>query len=234
MALTVANSLQVEQVDWSQLDTVLLDMDGTLLDLAFDNYFWGTVIPEQWGHRNGLDLPNSQQHLAPIFTNEQGKLNWYCLDFWGETLKLDIPSIKANYTDGIRWRPQAETFLSRLQASHLDVVLITNAHPVTLEIKAARLPLAKWFNKMVSSHSYGAPKETQAFWTELSAERPFNPNRTLFVDDAEHVLDSANTFGISHLITLRQPDSSLPPRKSTRYPSIHHFEEIMQGLPTVD
>jgi putative hydrolase of the HAD superfamily len=113
-------------------------------------------------------------------------------------------------------------------------VLITNAHPVTLEIKAARLPLAKWFNKMVSSHSYGAPKETQAFWTELSAERPFNPNRTLFVDDAEHVLDSANTFGISHLITLRQPDSSLPPRKSTRYPSIHHFEEIMQGLPTVD
>ncbi len=234
MALTVANSLQVEQVDWAQLDTILLDMDGTLLDLAFDNHFWGTVIPEHWGHKNGLDLASSQQRLAPMFAREQGKLNWYCLDYWGQTLQLDIPSIKSTHTDGIRWRPQAEAFLSRLQASHLDVVLITNAHPVTLEIKAAKLPLAKWFNKMVSSHSYGAPKETPRFWQALISERPFHPNRTLFVDDSEHVLDSAHTFGIDHLITLRQPDSSLPPRKTTRYPSIHHFEEIMQGLPAID
>ncbi len=234
MALTVANSLQVEQVDWDQLDTILLDMDGTLLDLAFDNHFWGKVIPERWGHLNGLDLPSSQQHLAPIFAREQGKLNWYCLDFWGQTLGLDIASIKTTCTDGIQWRPQAETFLRRLRASHLDVVLITNAHPVTLDIKAERLPLAKWFDKMVSSHRYGAPKETPLFWEQLIAERPFNPHRTLFVDDSEHVLDSAQTFGISHLITLRQPDSSLPPRTNTRYPSIHHFEEIMQGLPTID
>ena len=234
MALTVANSLQVEQVDWAQLDTILLDMDGTLLDLAFDNHFWGTVIPEQWGHQNGLDLASSQQRLAPMFAREQGKLNWYCLDYWGQTLQLDIPSIKSTHTDGIRWRPLAEAFLSRLQASHLDVVLITNAHPVTLEIKAAKLPLAKWFNKMVSSHSYGAPKETPMFWQALVSEHPFHPSRTLFVDDSEHVLDSAHTFGIDHLITLRQPDSSLPPRKTTRYPSIHHFEEIMQGLPAID
>ena len=75
MALTVAPSLSVTDVDWAQLDTILLDMDGTLLDLAFDNHFWGKVIPERWGHLNGLDLPSSQQHLAPIFAREQGKLN---------------------------------------------------------------------------------------------------------------------------------------------------------------
>ncbi len=234
MALTVANSLQVEHVDWAQLDTILLDMDGTLLDLAFDNHFWGTVIPEQWGRRYGLDLQSSQQRLAPIFSKEQGKLNWYCLDFWGQTLELDIPSIKSAYTDGIRWRPLAETFLSRLQASHLDVVLITNAHPITLEIKAAKLPLEKWFDKIVSSHTYGAPKETPDFWRELIADRPFEPHRTLFIDDGEHVLDSACSFGVAHLITLRQPDSSLPPRKLTRHPSILHFDEIMQGLPPFD
>jgi len=48
------------------------------------------------------------------------------------------------------------------------------------------------------------------------------------------VLDSAHTFGIAHLMTLRQPDSSLPPKQTTRYPSIHHFDEIMQGLPAID
>lgn len=234
MALTVATSLRVEHVDWGQLDTILLDMDGTLLDLAFDNHFWGTVIPERWGRNNRLDLASSQQHLAPMFAREQGKLNWYCLDFWGQTLELDIPSIKMTCADGIRWRPQAETFLNRLRASHLDVVLITNAHPITLEIKAEKLPLAKWFNKMISSHSYGAPKETARFWEQLIADRPFSPHRTLFVDDSEHVLDAAHTFGVGHLITLRQPDSSLPPKTDTRYPSILHFEEIMQGLPTVE
>ena len=124
----------------------------------------------------------------------------------GATLDLDIPAIKAQYADGIRWRPQAETFLRQLQASHLDVVLITNAHPLTLEMKAERLPIAQWFDKMISSHDYGAPKETPAFWNALMGERPFNPERTLFMDDSEHVLDSAKAFGIaalSHVATAR-------------------------------
>ena len=163
MALTVAPSLSVTDVDWAQLDTILLDMDGTLLDLEFDNHFWGTVIPGEWGKQRGLDVATSQETLAPVFAGERGKLNWYCLDFWGETLELDIPTIKASYAEGIRWRPQAETFLRHLRASHLDVVLITNAHPVTLQMKAERLPLAQWFDTMISSHDYGAPKETPTF-----------------------------------------------------------------------
>ena len=44
MAMTVASCLSVEGIDWTQLDTILLDMDGTLLDLEFDNHFWGTVV----------------------------------------------------------------------------------------------------------------------------------------------------------------------------------------------
>ena len=234
MPLTVASSLSVTSVDWSELDTILLDMDGTILDLAFDNHFWGTVIPREWGLKRGLDINTSQQRLAPMFANEQGTLNWYCLDFWGDTLELDIPAIKAQHVDGIRWRPQAETFLRQLQTSHLDVVLITNAHPLTLQMKAERLPIAQWFDKIISSHDYGVPKETPAFWNALLGERPFNPERTLFMDDSEHVLDSAKAFGVADLITLRQPDSTVPPREVTRFPAIHHFAEISEGLPQID
>ena len=234
MAITVTSSLSVEGVDWSKLDTILLDMDGTLLDLEFDNLFWGTVIPGEWGRQRGLDVKTSQETLAPLFKDQRGKLNWYCLDFWSRTLELDILTIKAGYTDGIRWRPQAETFLRHLQASHLDVVMITNAHPLTLDMKAERLPLAQWFDAMISSHQYGAPKETPTFWDTLMTERPFDPQRTLFVDDSEYVLDSAQEFGIAHLLTLRQPDSSLPARLTTRFPAIHHFEEILDGLPDID
>ena len=234
MPMTVASSLSVTSVDWPGLDTILLDMDGTILDLAFDNHFWGTVIPREWGLKRGLDTDTSQQRLAPVFASEQGKLNWYCLDFWGDTLDLDILAIKSQHAEGIRWRPQAETFLGQLQASHLDVVLITNAHPLTLEMKAERLPITQWFDKIISSHDYGAPKETLAFWNALMVERPFNPKRTLFIDDSEHVLDSAKAFGIAALVTLRQPDSTVPLREVTRYPAIHHFDEISEGLPLID
>ena len=32
-------------LNWSKIDTVLLDMDGTLLDLHYDSHFWLNVIP---------------------------------------------------------------------------------------------------------------------------------------------------------------------------------------------
>ena len=41
-------------IAWQDVDTVLLDMDGTLLDLAFDNYFWQKLVPETWGAKNGV------------------------------------------------------------------------------------------------------------------------------------------------------------------------------------
>lgn len=41
-------------IDWQAVDTVLLDMDGTLLDLAFDNYFWQKLVPETYGEQQGI------------------------------------------------------------------------------------------------------------------------------------------------------------------------------------
>ena len=234
MALTVASCQSVRGIDWSKLDTILLDMDGTLLDLEFDNHFWGTVIPAEWGRQRGLDIATSQEILAPLFAEQQGRLNWYCLDFWGKTLDLDIPHIKSAHAHGISWRPQAKRFMQHLRASHLDIVMITNAHPLTLDMKAERLLLAQWFDIMISSHHYDTPKETPVFWNRLMGERPFDPERTLFIDDSEYVLDAAEAYGIAHLITLRQPDSTVPPRQTTRYPAIHHFDEIINGLPTID
>lgn len=41
-------------IAWQDVDTVLLDMDGTLLDLAFDNYFWQKLVPETYGAKQGI------------------------------------------------------------------------------------------------------------------------------------------------------------------------------------
>jgi putative hydrolase of the HAD superfamily len=44
-------------IDWSRIDTVLLDMDGTLLDLRFDNWFWQELIPSRYAAAHGLSPP---------------------------------------------------------------------------------------------------------------------------------------------------------------------------------
>ena len=224
----------MRSVDWQQLHTVLLDMDGTLLDLKFDNFFWGTFIPDEWGQLQGLDLKASQSRLAPVFAKEKGRLTWYCLEFWEEKLGLDIRSLQANVAERIQWLPQAENFLGSLKASHLNMIVVTNAHPANLEAKLERIPLTKWFDNIVSAHDYNIPKENPDFWRMLMKTHPFTPNHTLFIDDSEDVLDSASTFGLANLITLIQPDSSLPCRSETRFPAIHLFDEIMQGLPSFE
>ena len=214
-------------IDWPQIETVLLDMDGTLLDLHYDNHFWMEYLPRAYAREKGIAEPDARERLQSHFDEVRGSLPWYCLDYWSRTLDMDIPSLKRELRHMIRMRPHALAFLKWLRASDLDVLLVTNAHPETLRIKMGEVDITEWFDRVVVSHDLDAPKEDQAFWTRLQALHPFNPAQTLFIDDTESVLDAARRFGIGHLLTLLQPDSSRQRRIDTRFPGIHHFDEIM-------
>lgn len=229
MAIDVSECLSVKAVDWNAIDTVLLDMDGTLLDLRFDNAFWNHHVPSAFAQKNAMSVDEAKTILDPIFARESGQLNWYCLDFWSDTLEFDVAELKRALADGIAWRADARAFLDYLNAHSHDVVLVTNAHPVTLEIKLERINLRPWFHHLVSSHSFGVAKEAQSFWTQLQNAHPFNLERTLFIDDSEAVLRAAEKFGVKHLVTLRRPDSTLPPRTTTTYPAIDQFSEMFDG-----
>jgi len=221
-------------IDWDAIDTVLLDMDGTLLDLHFDNYFWMDHLPRLYAAKQRITEAESSAYLQATFHSGEGTLQWYCLDHWSEQLGMDIPALKQEIQHMIRARPFAIEFLTQLHASHRDVVMVTNAHRKTLELKMANIDITGWFDRVVISHDLNAPKEDQAFWHNLQALHPFNPARTLLIDDTERVLDSARDYGIAHLLTLLQPDSQGQKRLSTRFPGIHHFDEIMPGVPAHD
>ncbi|MGB1141183.1 MAG: GMP/IMP nucleotidase [Halioglobus sp.] len=214
-------------IDWDHIDTVLLDMDGTLLDLHFDNYFWTEHLPRLYAQKHGISEEESSAHLHGEFSSERGTLDWYCLDHWSQRLGMDIPTLKREIQHMIRLRPFALEFLSWLHDSPRDVVMVTNAHRTTLDIKMDNVDITQWFDRVVVSHDLRAPKEQQDFWHRLQALHPFDPARTLLVDDTEDVLASADRYGISHLLTLLQPDSQRQKRIDTQFPGIHHFDEIM-------
>lgn len=214
-------------IDWQAVDTVMLDLDGTLLDLHFDNYFWAQHLPLRYTEIHGGELETVRSSLTSRIMAQQGKLNWYCLDYWSEELKLDLPSLKREVNHLIAIRPYVEDFLQWLSDSHREIWLVTNAHPHSLEIKMEKTGLDRWIDKIVVSHHVEFAKEDPQFWLKLSETSPFDEKRTLLVDDNASVLQAAADFGIAHLLTLRQPDSQQAMRDNLAFPAIHHFDELL-------
>ncbi len=218
-------------VDWGAIDIVLFDMDGTLLDLYYDNYFWHEYLPEKWGARQGLDLTAAKAELMPRLQLRKGTLSWYCLDYWSAELGLDILELKRDLDHLIQLRPQAEALLRHVGGLGKRRVMVTNAHQKLLDVKLAHTGIGVHFDAVISSHGLGVPKEDTAFWHALHARLAFDPVRTLLLDDNQDVLRAAARYGIRHLLTIQQPDSSVPPRLVLEFPSVGSFAALLPAGP---
>lgn len=214
-------------LDWNRIDTVLLDMDGTLLDLHFDNFFWQTHLPHRYAEAHGLSVETALAMLQKRFAEEYGKLNWYCLDFWQQELQLDIVALKREVSHLIAMRPHSATFLDALVAAGKSVWLVTNAHMGSVNLKLEHTPLAQWMERIVSSHQLGAAKESQTFWHALQTQYPFDVKRTLFVDDTPVVLGAARAYGIQHLLCISHPDSKAPVRAISGFHAVADFDQVL-------
>jgi putative hydrolase of the HAD superfamily len=215
-------------VDWARIDTVLLDMDGTLLDLRFDNWFWQEHIPSHYARAHGLSAERTREILRPKFLASMGTLDWYCVDFWSRELGLDVPQIKKEVGEQVQFLPGAEEFLAMLKRKRKRAVLVTNAHPTTLAIKNERVDLWQYLDFCYSTHPFGVPKEHQDFWRRFQAREPFDPQRTLFIDDSLPVLAAASTFGIRELRAVRHPDSGRGPKATGDFVAIDGVSQLIE------
>ncbi|MFP6798425.1 MAG: GMP/IMP nucleotidase [Pseudomonas sp.] len=215
---------------WNAIDTVLLDMDGTLLDLHFDNHFWLQHLPQRYAEHHGVSRALAEAELLPLFREHAGTLNWYCTDFWSRELNLSIRDLKREVAHLIALRPDADTFIQALRQAGKQVVMITNAHRDSLSLKLERIELAPYFDRLISSHDYGFPKEDQQFWHALQQDISFKPSRSLFIDDSLPILRSAGHFGVGHLLAVRQPDSQAGPKDTEEFAAVEDYRELLQGL----
>jgi len=210
-------------IDWKNIDTVLLDMDGTLLDLHFDNYFWLQHLPQVMAATTEVAPDVARARLRSMYEQHVGTLNWYCVDFWSEQLGLDIMLHKEDVVEKIAYRPSAKIFLERCQRESDDVRLVTNAHRKILNLKIRYTNIDRYFDQMLCSHELGFPKENVEFWQRLQEHQRFDPTRTLFVDDNESVLESAAEYGIEHIYSIAQPDSTLARANPSKFSMIEDF-----------
>lgn len=215
---------------WRDIDTVLLDMDGTLLDLHYDNHFWLEHLPQRYAELHGISRAMADLELTPLFENNAGQLKWYCLDFWSRELKIPVRELKLETAHLIALRPDADTFLAAIKQAGKRVILITNAHRDSLSLKLERIELAPYFERLISSHDYGFPKESPAFWDALQADIGFDPSRSLFIDDTLPILRIARAFGIGHLLAVKQPDSKKGPKDTEEFAALGDYRELLEEL----
>lgn len=217
-------------LQWSEIDTVLLDMDGTLLDLHFDNYFWQVHLPKRWAEIAGISEHAATAELTAEYQQLQGKLEWYCLDYWGKRLQLPITVLKREIMHKIQMRADVPAFLTALKQTGRHIVLVTNAHPDSLSLKLERTELASYIEQLISTHEFGVTKESQLLWQRLQQRLGFELNRTLFVDDSLPILQSAQQFGIKHLLAVANPDSQKPHSQFAEFPAITDYNLLLPDI----
>ena len=214
-------------IDWQNINTVFLDMDGTLLDLNFDNHFWLDFVPRRYAERHDISVDEAKQRLVAQFKAMEGRLEWYCLDYWSTQLSIDLVGLKAEIAELIAVLPHVTEFLDTVRGIGKRLVLVTNAHPKSLGLKMEKTCLNSFFDRIITSHTLGRPKEDPLFWRLLGDTEAFSPGRSLLVDDSLPVLRSAHQFGIRYVVAIKKNDSRRPVREITEFPAIDDFRELL-------
>ena len=206
--------------------TLMLDMDGTLLDLAYDNFMWLTHVPEVYARRHRIQPDEARERLYGVYQELEGTLDWYCLDHWSERLDVDVLALHRQHRERINYLPGARAFLEAAGASRMRVLLVTNSHQDTLALKAEVTGLDRYFDAIYSSHDLGHAKEDQAFWQAIDEAESIDPATTVFVDDNVTVLQSAARFGAGTLLQVTRPDTGGPVRQPAEFTGIESVAEL--------
>lgn len=210
-----------------EVEFVLLDMDGTLLDLYFDDYFWGHLVPEKYAERHNMTFGSAKEYLFKTYKSQERTLNWCDIDYWSRELKLDIPALKEQIKHLIEVHPHVIDFLKMLRKNRKKVFLVTNAHYKTVDLKFKKTQIGRYFDSVLCSFDVGYPKEYIEFWQRAEGVLGFKKERTLFIDDTEEVLRVARDYGIKYLLLKAVANSRIEPKRSTEFPIIHDFRELM-------
>lgn len=217
-------------INWQEVETVLLDMDGTLLDLHFDNYFWLNYVPKVLSLKRGQSLEQVSREVFALYKEAEGSLKWYCIEHWQKVLGLELMELKQEQSHKITWMKDARFFLRALKQAGKRRILLTNAHPLSLKLKSKHTGIDREVDECYSTHFFGHAKESPVLWRLLEKRCAFDPKTSLFIDDSEKLLKVAKQAGIAYQLGIFQPDSQRKGASMQEFQTIRSYRSLIQSL----
>jgi len=206
---------------------VLLDMDGTLLDKYFDDYFWEHLVPEKYAEKHGMSFGSAKEELLQTYKLHEETLNWTDIDFWSAELGLDILALKEQIRHLIEVHPHVEAFLQLMRSRGKKVYIATNAHDKVLAMKLRKTEIGKYLTGAITSAEMGFPKEKLEFWSRAEKKLGFRKEQTLFVDDTLAVLRTAKEYGIRYIVYKARGNSRIAPVHNPDFTTVLDFNELL-------
>ena len=186
---------------FKDIECLLIDMDGVILDNTYDNDFWQNQIPEVIADSKGIAFDDAKRLAIQIFNYKKNTKDWYDVDYWSNMLNIDIEAQKRSEKSFSRislYDGVIDT-LSVLK-NKTKMILITNAHRKTLNIKLEKYNLTPYFDEMVCAHELNYVKEDIQLWYMLRSKYRLDYEKTLLVEDTINNINVGLSAGISGAI----------------------------------
>lgn len=216
-------------IDWNEIDDVLLDMDGTLLDRHFDNFFFEEELPRRYAALHTLPFEEARDRLMAMYRSVEGELAWTDLNYWTKRIGIDVVAMHKELDHMIGFLPGAQEFLQYLRQLGKRVTIVTNAHSAGVSVKVAKTGLDRYVDRIVDAFEVGYLKMRPEYWPSCRRLVGFNPSRSLFMDDDEGCLTSAKAFGVAYLVHSAKSSSRLPPSPLSQFVSVVGFAPLLNG-----
>jgi putative hydrolase of the HAD superfamily len=185
------------------IDCMLVDMDGVILDNTYDNNFWQNQIPGVISKNKNISFEDAKRLAVQIFNYKKNTKDWYDVDYWSNMLNVDIEAEKRSSIsfDRIQLYEGVTETLNKLK-DNFRLILITNAHRKTLNIKLEKYDLSPYFENMICAHELHYVKENIQLWYMLKSRFKLDYTKTLLIEDTINNIKVGLSAGISQAVYL--------------------------------
>jgi putative hydrolase of the HAD superfamily len=185
------------------IDCMLVDMDGVILDNTYDNNFWQNQIPGVISKNKNISFEDAKRLAVQIFNYKKNTKDWYDVDYWSNMLNVDIEAEKRSSIsfDRIQLYEGVTETLNKLK-DNFRLILITNAHRKTLNIKLEKYDLSPYFEIMICAHELHYVKENIQLWYMLKSRFKLDYTKTLLIEDTINNIKVGLSAGISQAVYL--------------------------------